>query len=413
MSHMDRPMAAERYRVKDRQPVDDAAKSGAGARGTPARRAGPHVHRVRDGRLADNAAIGGMEVPGSSARGPSRAGTAHLVQALSQKLAGQRKMLDEMSVQKAQSKSTWKWWHVVGLVLLNNLLAVGFGFGSGSVFYGVSTWGEDGISVDSLNAEGMIVTVNGAQRVILTNTAGAGHVQIEAGEGSNAELRFADADGTARFAMEATGHNEFAITQTGESRIRIVREELLDHATDQPLRTDILLNIPGELCVGGELCVDDNTLRTKGEKSMTLRGNGDVVLDPSEGTVRVESSFDMEKMLSVGDSLLVVDPSKLSVQIGKTSRPAGLTAHSPAWAGGEFTISKGLTVNSGNILMGNVAVSVAGDLSATGGEILLCTTKDDALRVRGDVSVLDPTSEQHVIYLSSDTGDIVVGAISY
>ena len=87
-------MAAERYRVGDGR-RDGGERSGAAAPGASARGSS----RVSSG-------LSRVTTP----EGSSRVSTAHLVKALSEKLAGQRKMLDEMHAQKAQTSSSWKWW---------------------------------------------------------------------------------------------------------------------------------------------------------------------------------------------------------------------------------------------------------------------------------------------------------------
>ena len=70
------------------------------------------------GGMGSTAGSGGM------AKKPRGAGSVGLVADLSNKLARQRKQLDELVSQNAAKKSTWKWYHVLGLILLNNIFVM-------------------------------------------------------------------------------------------------------------------------------------------------------------------------------------------------------------------------------------------------------------------------------------------------
>ena len=74
---------------------------------------------------------------------------------LAQKLARQRKLLDELSVQKAEAKSTWNRRNVLACILFNNLLAVSVGYLFGTVFFGVGMMGEI-LAIDHVTAESIM-----------------------------------------------------------------------------------------------------------------------------------------------------------------------------------------------------------------------------------------------------------------
>jgi cytoskeletal protein CcmA (bactofilin family) len=367
----------------------------------------------------ENDAATGAGVPATS-RLPARgASSSQYVAQLSTKLAKQRKLLDELSSQKAQSKSAWTWWHVVGLVLFNNMLAVGFGFGAGSMFFGVGWW-EHGWAADTLVAEGLIVSIDGRAEVVLERTSGLGGVLIvEAGDGAPAQLRFADVgddEGDGRFGVGASGPDAFAVTDgAGVERVRIQRTTSPDGEMSE---TDILLNTPGgALNVGGDFSIDGVSMRTH-DAPLTLTGRGDVVLDPagsyhqedSSGAamVSVDSAVAMEGGLSVGDGLLVVEPTLGTVRVGTADRPADLSVRGPVSGEATLRVDHGLAIQAGNVVLGNVLLTTQGDLVAAGSEILFGSSKDDHLHVRGDISVTDPDSGEPEINVQAATGDISV-----
>ena len=70
------------------------------------------------------AAPGAGGAPQAARGKPRGAGSVGLVADLSNKLARQRKQLDELVSQNAAKKSTWKWYHVLGLIMMNDLIVM-------------------------------------------------------------------------------------------------------------------------------------------------------------------------------------------------------------------------------------------------------------------------------------------------
>ena len=335
-----------------------------------------------------------------SSRLPSRGGSAAVVAELAAKLAKQRKMLDELASQKAQTKSTWKWWQVPTLVFLNNLLAVGFGWGMGSIFFGVGRWSEGWVA-NEVTADGLVVSVDGKATVVLERSGGAGQLVLEGGDGAAAQLQFIDSEGGGeRCTMATISPDAFSITVAGEERVRIERNMSVG---GQGPSTDILLNTPGALVVGGDLGVDGFSLSTR-SSSLNLVGRRDIILDPAgaymhgdhepseTGSVNIASALDMAGKLSVREDLLVVDTTQNTVRIGSVARPVSLSVHGVASGDVNLQVRSGFELREGSIRLGNVPISTHGNLIATGSDIMLGVETDARLSVSGDVNVIDSQS---------------------
>ena len=364
-------------------------------------------------------AAGGGEARESS-RQSSRSSSA-IVAELSAKLAKQRKMLDELAAQKAQTKSTWKWWQVPTLVFFNNLLAVGFGWGTGSIFFGVGRWGE-GWTANQVTADGLLVSVDGQSTVLLERPGDVGHLVLEGGEHAAVQLQFGNAGGgDQRCAMETSSGDVFSITLAGKERVRIQRTHRNVSEEVQVSHTDILLNTPGAMVVGGDLGVDGISLSTR-SSSLRLVGRRDIVLDPAGsymhnnsvqlseiGTVRIGSNLDVATRLSIREDLLVVDTTHDTVHIGTRGRPAHLSVHGVASGDATLQIESGFTLREGDIRFGDVPVGTQGDFIARGSDITLGIKTDARLSVRGDLNVINPIrSGQSIISVSANGGDIGV-----
>lgn len=348
----------------------------------------------------------------NSAGGPPAAssakkltGSAGLVQDLSNKLAKQRKQLDELVTQNAAKKSTWRWYHVLLLILMNDLLVMAVGISGASAFYGVGPIEDGSFKSGQIRAEGLeVINEEGPQTVLMESTTGSSMLTISAAAGHVAKLVFAGsgAEEVERFAMESSGRDNFAITQAGQSRIGVKAEGN---------RTDIEINPDhGELVINDDLSFGYNTIRTRAS-SLTLQAglNRDIILDPSgQGIVKVESALDIDDTLTVGDEenpLMVVNPSDSTVTIGTKNRPARLTVEGTSTLSDTLTImSGGLEIINGDVLLGNADVSTDGDLTVSG-NVNLGDEVDDLITIRGVMTIVDEENDP-VVEISPTTGNI-------
>lgn len=169
-------------------------------------------------------AVRGQGSKGSGA--PKRgAGSVGLVADLSNKLARQRKQLDELVAAQAAKKSTWKWYHVLGLILLNNLVVMAIGITAGSAFYGVGPIAEGSFKSGMIKTEGLQVMADeGHQQVVFESTVGTADLTIKAANGFDSTILFAGKDEAARFSMVASGEDYFAIRSSdGRDRISLTQ----------------------------------------------------------------------------------------------------------------------------------------------------------------------------------------------
>ena len=238
-------------------------------------------------------------------RGESRGGgAAALVQDLSNKLANQRKQLEELIAQKAATASTIKWYHVAGAILLNNLIALAIGFAGGSWIFGVSPFGEWSFEADAIRATSLRVLTNDGPQSVVLQAPGANDAMsltLQSAEDYTSSLSLAGPSGGAASAAYCTfaapDAETFSIRQAGVPRISI---------RGTPNQTDIFLATPadhGALVVDDELAISASTIRTR-NSTLTLRSavDYDVVLQPSgSGIVRAHSGIDINASLAVGE----------------------------------------------------------------------------------------------------------------
>ena len=340
----------------------------------------------------------------ASASAKKLTGSAGLVQDLSNKLAKQRKQLDELVMQNASKKSTWRWYHVLMLILVNDLVVMAIGISGASAFYGVGPIPDGSFKSGQIRAEGLeVINEEGPQSVLMESAAGRSQLTISAAEGHVAKLVFGGiGDGSERFAMESSGQDSFAITQAGQPRISV---------RAQGNRTDIDINPDhGELVINDDLSFGYNTIRTRAS-SLTLQAgvDRDIILDPSgQGIVIVDSPMDIDDTLTVGDAenpLLVVNPQASSVTMGTKMRPARLTVQGTTTLSDTLTImSGGLEIINGDVLLGNADVSTDGDLTVSG-NVNLGDEVDDLITIRGVMTIVDEENDP-VVEISPTTGNL-------
>jgi hypothetical protein len=343
--------------------------------------------------------------PPAAASAKKLSGSAGLVQDLSNKLAKQRKQLDELVTQNAAKKSTWRWYHVLLLILVNDLIVMAVGISGASALYGVGPIEDGSFKSGQIRAEGLeVINEEGPQTVLMESTTGSSQLTVSAAEGHVAKLVFAGsgAEEVERFAMESSGRDSFAITQAGQSRIAVRAEGN---------RTDIEINPDhGELVINDDLSFGYNTIRTRAS-SLTLQAgvNRDIILDPSgQGIVKVESALDIDETLTVGDAenpLMVVNPQDSTVTFGTKNRPARLTVEGTSTLSDTLTImSGGLEIINGDVLLGNADVSTDGDLTVSG-NVNLGDEVDDLITIRGLMTIVDEENDP-VVEISPTTGNI-------
>eukprot|EP01052_Picozoa_sp_SAG31_P010450 SAG31_NODE_573_length_13971_cov_5.931949_2_plen_275_part_00 len=207
--------------------------------------------------------------------GPKRgAGSVGLVADLSNKLARQRKQLDELVAAQATKKSTWKWYHVLGLILLNNLVVMTIGITAGSAFYGVGPIAEGSFKSGMIKTEGLQVMADeGHQQVVFESTVGTSDLTIKAANGFDSKLLFAGKDEVERFSMVASGDDYFAIrSSTGVDRIAMAQAV----TGETELRMDPQ---GGELIISDDLSFGFDTIRTR-NSSLHIMSAGDITMKP-------------------------------------------------------------------------------------------------------------------------------------
>lgn len=343
--------------------------------------------------------------PPGKASAKKLSGSAGLVQELSRKLAKQREQVNQLVTQNAAKKSTWRWYHILVLILLNNLLVLLVGISGASAMYDVGPIDDGSFKSGQIRADGLeVITEDGPQTVLVESTTGGSFLAVSAAEGHVAQLVFAGsgAEKVERFALESTGRDSFAITQAGQSRIAV---------RSRSSRTDIEINPDhGELVINDDLSFAYDTIRTR-SSSLTLAAgaNRDIVLGPTgQGIVRVESALDVVETLTVGDQetpLMVVNPGDSTVTFGTRNLPAVLTVEGTSTLSDTLTImSGGLEVTNGDVDFGNADVSTDGALTVSG-NVNLGDEVDDLIVVRGVVTVVDSENDA-VAEISPTTGNI-------
>jgi hypothetical protein len=189
---------------------------------------------------------------------PRGAGSVGLVADLSNKLARQRKQLDELVAQNAAKKSTWKWYHVLGLILLNNLIVMAVGIIAGSAFYGVGPISEGSFKSGKIKTEGLeVVADEGPQHVIFESKQSSSDLVIRAAAGAEAKVVLGGTEQHERFSLVSSGADYFAIRQNNVDRLSLV--------TDAAGRTDMHLvtDGEGELIINDDLSLSHDTIRTR------------------------------------------------------------------------------------------------------------------------------------------------------
>eukprot|EP01048_Picozoa_sp_COSAG05_P004384 COSAG05_NODE_233_length_13251_cov_30.223920_1_plen_2428_part_00 len=345
--------------------------------------------------------------PSAPAAKKALSGSAGLVQDLSNKLAKQRKQLEELVAQNAAKKSTWRWYHVFLLICVNNMFVVGIGISVASVYYGIGPLDGGSFKAGAIKAEGLtVLNEEGPQDVLFESTTGSAQLSIQAATGHKAKLVFAGAgaEEVERFSMESEGTESFAITQAGQKRLSIEAEGN---------RTNININpYHGELVINDDLSFGQDTIRTR-NSSLTLQAgmNHDIILDPSgDGSVKVESGLDIDGKLTVGDEtnpLMVVDPAASAVDIGTAARPARMNVHGTTVLSDTLTILEGgLEIVNGDVLLGNADVSTDGDLQVSG-NVNLGDSPEDLITIRGVMTIVDEQNDP-VVEINPVTGDIIL-----
>ena len=358
-----------------------------------------------------------LAAPGGpqAARGkPRGAGSVGLVADLSNKLARQRKQLDELVSQNAAKKSTWKWYHVLGLILLNNLvvMAIGItGITAGSAFYGVGPIAEGSFQSGKIKTEGLdVVADDGPQHVVFESTTDRSDLVIRGASGTESKVVLAGMDSGERFSVASTGRDYFAIRQEGVDRISLVTSGGV---------TDMLLapTGAGELVVNNDMSLGVDTIRTRNSTMNIRSGNGkDIILAPQgAGVVQVVSALDVAEQLTVGsaaDPLMVVDPATRTVALGTSTSRADVSVTGDVSFSDTLTIQNGgIQVLNGDVRFGDADVETSGDLTVSG-NVVLGDDASDLITVRGMVEVQNDEGTA-VVTIHPLTGDIeMMGALS-
>jgi hypothetical protein len=195
---------------------------------------------------------------GRTSQKPRGAGSVGLVADLSSKLARQRQQLDALVKQNAAKKQTWKWYHVLGLILLNNLIVMGIGIAAGSAFYGIGPIAEGSFKSGKIKTEGLeVVADEGPQNVIFESKTGRSDLVIRGAAGAESKVVLSGAEADERFSMVSSGKDYFAIRQNGADRLSLVM--------DATGKTDMNL-VPvgsGELVINGDMSLGPDTIRTR------------------------------------------------------------------------------------------------------------------------------------------------------
>lgn len=332
-------------------------------------------------------------------------GPAGLFQELTDKLKKQKAQVDQLRAQSAAKSSTWRWYHFVVLVMLNNFIVMLVGISGVSAMYGVGPIEDGSFMSGQIRAEGLeVINEEGPQTVVMESTTGGSYLTVSAAEGHVSKLVFtgSGAEEVERFAMESSGSDSFAITQASQSRIAV-----RSHSNG----TNIEVNPDhGELVINDDLSFSYNTIRTRAS-SLTLQAglNRDIILNPSnQAIVKVESALAIEETLTVGDAenpLMVVNPQDSTATFGTKNRPAGLTIEGSSTLSDTLTImSGGLEVTNGDVLLGNADVSTDGGLTVSG-NVDLGDDVDDLVTIRGIMTVVDSENDP-VAEISPTTGNI-------
>ena len=258
----------------------------------------PNGKEMQFGASAKLSAMGGSSRSGGGGGGPKRgAGSVGLVADLSNKLARQRKQLDELVAAQAAKKSTWKWYHVLGLILLNNLVVMAIGITAGSAFYGVGPISEGSFKSGMIKTEGLQVMADeGHQQVVFESTVGTADLTIKAANGFDSTVLFAGNDEATRFSMVASGEDYFAIrSSNGVDRIALTQAV----TGESELRMDPQ---GGELVISDDLSFGYDTIRTR-NSSLHIMSAGDITMKPGGlGMLKVHAVVDIAETLTVGDS---------------------------------------------------------------------------------------------------------------
>jgi hypothetical protein len=115
-------------------------------------------------------------------------GGSGVVAGLSNKLTRQRTQLDELISQSTARKSTWRWYHVVVLLVLNNAVLLGIGITAGSALYSLGPVAGGSYHSGRILSEAMTVAVDGAQTIIVESTYAGSSLSIRGAGGRRSRL---------------------------------------------------------------------------------------------------------------------------------------------------------------------------------------------------------------------------------
>jgi hypothetical protein len=362
-----------------------------------------------------------------------------------------RHRLDELVSQNAAKKSTWKWYHVLGLILLNNLVVMvrptpaplararfsaaatarseqrrlrestvaslrapsqAIGITAGSAFYGIGPIAEGSFKSGKIKTEGLdVVADDGPQHVVFESTTERSDLVIRGASGTESKVVLAGMDSGERFSVASTGRDYFAIRQEGVDRISLVTSA--DGVTDMLLAP----TGAGELVLNNDMSLGVDTIRTRNSTMHIRSGNGqDIILAPQgAGVVQVVSALDVAESLTVGvaaDPLMVVDPGTRTVALGTATSRADVSVTGDVSFSDTLTIQNGgIQVLNGDVRFGEADVETSGDLTVSG-NVVLGDDSSDLITVRGMVEVQNDEGTA-VVTIHPLTGDIeMMGALS-
>jgi predicted acyltransferase (DUF342 family) len=334
-----------------------------------------------------------------------------LVADLSNKLARQRKQLDELVAAQAAKKSTWKWYHVLGLILLNNIVVMAVGVIAGSAFYGIGPISDGSFKSGMIKTEGLEVMADeGQQQVVFESTVGTSDLTIQAASGHQSKIVLASGDGSERCSMVSAGADYFALRDSGGvDRISL-------QADAETGNTELHLTpTNGEVVISDDLSLGLDTIRTR-NSSMHLMSAGDIFLSPlGAGMVKLHAVLDVAKTLTVGskdDPLMVANPDAQTISFGTDTNRADVKVNGDITFSDMLTIQNGgIEVLNGDVRFGNADVSTNGDLTVSG-NILMGDNSGDIITIRGMLEVQNDDGIA-VASVHPVTGDIeIAGALN-
>eukprot|EP01048_Picozoa_sp_COSAG05_P005147 COSAG05_NODE_298_length_11929_cov_43.811496_6_plen_852_part_00 len=333
----------------------------------------------------------------SPAAGVGR-GSGGLVAGLNNKLARQRKQLDELISQSVAKKSTWRWYHIVGLLVLNNVVLLAIGITTGSALYGLGPLEDGSFQTGKVQSDGATVSAHGAQRIVLESTVGSCELKIRGARSSDSTLAFGGIGPVPveHFSMVSSGAHHFSIRQAGEDRVGL--------RTDG-LGSDVQLTLPGggQLTVDGDLNVQQTTVATQNSTLFLRSGNGKNVIVFPGGFTRVPTALQVAESLLIGsvkNPRLLTDPAARTIALGTEDARVNVNVTGTVSFSDKLTIqSGGITVKSGDVELGMSDVETSGSMAIRGSTVIGAFLEDSTpteFNVRGLISLQKPNAQDAV-----------------